>query len=337
MIRWRWTWCMSRELASVKDYLQRPFLSCWSSSWVFAWVSVSSSSTDFHLWTLILLRGQVSPELRPCCSQKMSLQCLFSLLTLHFKGSAPCARVLKFLIPATVVPQEAVVRAVAWLCIGKIPVNTQVESTSVWWRGLRSHAHLFRFVLFLESNFGMLAPGSFPEVGPDCLWHDWLQGPPEGHLWLHLQLCERWKSGECSWDAWWCCVGLYWLVYARFMLDWGHINHLGTYAIQKISNAPSKSEYVWIPPQSPYICHLLFLLTRRESGKWCQLFNTFTPSLWAFPPFSCSYALSGFLDLLISVTVCQFRVRKLLELQSKMVNYSFINLQIKAVHTDLCE
>uniref|UniRef100_A0A8C7P9R1 Centromere protein I n=1 Tax=Oncorhynchus mykiss TaxID=8022 RepID=A0A8C7P9R1_ONCMY len=31
-----------------------------------------------------------------------------------------CVRVLKFLIPATVVPQEAVVRAVSWLCVGKI-------------------------------------------------------------------------------------------------------------------------------------------------------------------------------------------------------------------------
>lgn len=41
-------------------------------------------------------------------------------------GSAPCVRVLKFLIPATVVPQEAVVRAVAWLCVGKIPASTQV-------------------------------------------------------------------------------------------------------------------------------------------------------------------------------------------------------------------
>uniref|UniRef100_A0A8C7DGL7 Centromere protein I n=1 Tax=Oncorhynchus kisutch TaxID=8019 RepID=A0A8C7DGL7_ONCKI len=35
-------------------------------------------------------------------------------------------RVLKFLIPATVVPQEAVVRAVSWLCVGKIAISTQV-------------------------------------------------------------------------------------------------------------------------------------------------------------------------------------------------------------------
>ncbi|CAB1325350.1 unnamed protein product [Coregonus sp. 'balchen'] len=37
-----------------------------------------------------------------------------------------CVRVLKFLIPATVVPQEAVVRAVAWLCVSKIAISTQV-------------------------------------------------------------------------------------------------------------------------------------------------------------------------------------------------------------------
>ncbi|KAM3867015.1 centromere protein I [Diretmus argenteus] len=41
-------------------------------------------------------------------------------------GTGPCVRVLKCLIPATVVPQEAVVRAVVWLCVGKIPVNAQV-------------------------------------------------------------------------------------------------------------------------------------------------------------------------------------------------------------------
>ncbi|KAG7224743.1 hypothetical protein INR49_013454 [Caranx melampygus] len=41
-------------------------------------------------------------------------------------GTSPCVRVLKCLIPATVVPQEAVVRAVAWLSVGKIPTGTQV-------------------------------------------------------------------------------------------------------------------------------------------------------------------------------------------------------------------
>uniref|UniRef100_A0A667ZGK9 Centromere protein I n=1 Tax=Myripristis murdjan TaxID=586833 RepID=A0A667ZGK9_9TELE len=41
-------------------------------------------------------------------------------------GTSPCVRVLKCLIPATVVPQEAVVRAVVWLCVGKIPLSTQV-------------------------------------------------------------------------------------------------------------------------------------------------------------------------------------------------------------------
>ncbi|XP_074505544.1 centromere protein I [Sebastes fasciatus] len=41
-------------------------------------------------------------------------------------GTNLCARVLRCLIPATVVPQEAVVRAVVWLGVGKIPINTQI-------------------------------------------------------------------------------------------------------------------------------------------------------------------------------------------------------------------
>ncbi|XP_056625712.1 centromere protein I [Triplophysa dalaica] len=41
-------------------------------------------------------------------------------------GTANCTRVLKFLIPATVVPQEAIVRGMSWLCVGKMPMNAQV-------------------------------------------------------------------------------------------------------------------------------------------------------------------------------------------------------------------
>lgn len=41
-------------------------------------------------------------------------------------GTTPVVRVLKCLIPATVVPQEAIVRAVVWLGIGKIPITTQI-------------------------------------------------------------------------------------------------------------------------------------------------------------------------------------------------------------------
>ncbi|CAL8263244.1 unnamed protein product [Lota lota] len=41
-------------------------------------------------------------------------------------GTSPCARVLKFLLPSTVVPHQAVVRAVVWLCVGKLPITTQV-------------------------------------------------------------------------------------------------------------------------------------------------------------------------------------------------------------------
>lgn len=41
-------------------------------------------------------------------------------------GGSPCARVLKCLLPATVVPPQAVVRAVVWLCVGKLSITTQV-------------------------------------------------------------------------------------------------------------------------------------------------------------------------------------------------------------------
>ncbi|XP_069550259.1 centromere protein I [Brachyistius frenatus] len=41
-------------------------------------------------------------------------------------GSGPCVRVLKCLIPTSVVPQEAVVRALVWLGVGKIPISTQI-------------------------------------------------------------------------------------------------------------------------------------------------------------------------------------------------------------------
>lgn len=41
-------------------------------------------------------------------------------------GNGPCVRILKCLIPASVVPQEAVVRGVSWLCVGKIPISTQI-------------------------------------------------------------------------------------------------------------------------------------------------------------------------------------------------------------------
>lgn len=41
-------------------------------------------------------------------------------------GTPNCSRMLKFLLPATVVPQEAIVRGVSWLCVGKMPINAQV-------------------------------------------------------------------------------------------------------------------------------------------------------------------------------------------------------------------
>lgn len=41
-------------------------------------------------------------------------------------GTPNCSRILKFIIPATVVPQEAIVKGVSWLCVGKMPMNAQV-------------------------------------------------------------------------------------------------------------------------------------------------------------------------------------------------------------------
>ncbi|XP_030621329.1 centromere protein I [Chanos chanos] len=41
-------------------------------------------------------------------------------------GGNICLRVLKFLIPATIVTQDAVVRGVSWLCVGKMPMSAQV-------------------------------------------------------------------------------------------------------------------------------------------------------------------------------------------------------------------
>ncbi|KPP66805.1 hypothetical protein Z043_114659 [Scleropages formosus] len=41
-------------------------------------------------------------------------------------GSAIGMRVLKFLVPASTVPEEAIIRGVSWLCVDKMPVNMQV-------------------------------------------------------------------------------------------------------------------------------------------------------------------------------------------------------------------
>uniref|UniRef100_A0A8C7F7W2 Centromere protein I n=1 Tax=Oncorhynchus kisutch TaxID=8019 RepID=A0A8C7F7W2_ONCKI len=115
-------------------------------------------------------------------------------------GGMICVRVLKFLIPATVVPQEAVVQAVAWLCVSKIAISTQV--------------------LFLR--------------------------------WL-LTVFDMIDSKD------------------NLRAIYGFIFH-----------------FVTEENLSPYICHLLYLLTRRESVR-------------------------------------PFRVRKLLDLQTKMVNkYSIV-------------
>ncbi|KAM3613106.1 uncharacterized protein V6R79_020444 [Siganus canaliculatus] len=58
------------------------------------------------------------------CPEAISIMLEFAM-SLRM-GTTLCARVLKCLLPASVVPQEAVVRAVVWLGVGKIPVGTQV-------------------------------------------------------------------------------------------------------------------------------------------------------------------------------------------------------------------
>lgn len=70
--------------------------------------------------------------------------------------------------------------------------------------------------------------------------------------------------------------------------------------------------------QCPYICHLLYLLTRKESGKLPHI-SFF--KLWPYNVFSTIAALLTF-GVVIAVRV--FRVRKLLELQSKLVNLHLV-------------
>lgn len=46
-----------------------------------------------------------------------------------FSGSVLGVRVMKTLIPATVVPQSALIKGVSWFCVGKLPSNLQVNIT----------------------------------------------------------------------------------------------------------------------------------------------------------------------------------------------------------------
>ncbi|XP_066505410.1 centromere protein I [Hoplias malabaricus] len=62
-------------------------------------------------------------------SQGLSPEAISILLDLALSqraGSVNCSRILKFLIPASVVPQEAIVRGVSWLCVGKMAMSAQV-------------------------------------------------------------------------------------------------------------------------------------------------------------------------------------------------------------------
>uniref|UniRef100_A0A8C1UNI0 Centromere protein I n=1 Tax=Cyprinus carpio TaxID=7962 RepID=A0A8C1UNI0_CYPCA len=78
-------------------------------------------------------------------------------------GTANCTRVLKFLIPATVVPQEAIVKGVSWLCVGKMPMNAQVRAANYYFffqcpfichllylLTMREHVHPYRVRKLLD-------------------------------------------------------------------------------------------------------------------------------------------------------------------------------------------
>lgn len=82
--------------------------------------------------------------------------------------------------------------------------------------------------------------------------------------------------------------------------------------------------------QCPFICHVLYLLARKESGK-SNVLHVKYGSIYE------AYDISPFLQWLLRVSlplVRVFRVRKLLELQSKLVNIllvrCFVALFIKA-------
>ncbi|XP_068182101.1 centromere protein I isoform X2 [Antennarius striatus] len=61
---------------------------------------------------------------RGLCPEAISVMLEFAM-SLRM-GTTLCGRVLKCLLPTTGVPQEAVVRALVWLGVGKIPITTQV-------------------------------------------------------------------------------------------------------------------------------------------------------------------------------------------------------------------
>ncbi|KAI2656940.1 Centromere protein I [Labeo rohita] len=67
-------------------------------------------------------------------------------------GTANCTRVLKFLIPATVVPQEAIVKGVSWLCVGKMPMNAQCPFVChlLYLLTMREHVHPYRVRKLLD-------------------------------------------------------------------------------------------------------------------------------------------------------------------------------------------
>lgn len=51
-------------------------------------------------------------------------------------GNVISTRVLKFLVPASTVPQEAVLRGISWLCVDKMPMSMQVEGAEAGVCGL---------------------------------------------------------------------------------------------------------------------------------------------------------------------------------------------------------
>lgn len=118
------------------------------------------------------------------------------------------------------------------------------------------------------------------------------------------------------------------------------LQHIGFYIGANEKWWDAKSQPCFSRFQCPFICHLLYLLTRKESGTLsiipCGIWSVFLPFplftrlLQYFPILVFSPALQALLTgrfFCSLIVVRVFRVRKLLELQSKLVNILFVFLQ----------
>ncbi|KAJ8397992.1 hypothetical protein AAFF_G00433390 [Aldrovandia affinis] len=76
-----------------------------------------------------VLEWHVAVVERVALSQGLSPEAISVLLDFALSSrmsSQQCVRILKILVPATVVPQDAIIQGVSWLCVGKMAMKTQV-------------------------------------------------------------------------------------------------------------------------------------------------------------------------------------------------------------------